>query len=676
MAKSTILLVWFLLSGLWLRGEESALKIGYEHSPPVQMVDAEGRVRGPVYEVLAEAARRKGIRLEWVHCPEGPDRALRSGKVDLWPLMADLPERRSSVEITPPYLRARWWLVTREDSGIRSMADVRGRQVLRQPGLLAEVLVKRYLPAARVEEWPGLAEALKRVCRGAADSALVAQGTGDHLLLRDQGCDVGQLHVVALPQVQLDFGIGARAGDRRAIRASDELLDSLLTQFDSGAMAGIWLRWGLVVTETRILADYISAQRHNRTLRLLMGLLLAALAVAGWLTVRWRKAQRAAQAAAEAKQAFLANMSHEIRTPMNGVMGLASLLEETDLSNEQREYVATIRQSSRSLLRLLNDVLDVAKLESGAFRLEVASFDLREVAEQVSHLAAPIARAKGLEWRFEWDPELPRGWRGDSGRIRQVLVNLAGNAVKFTQTGGVSLRVDMENGAVRFRVEDTGPGISRESREHIFEKFVQGGAPLSPRTKGTGLGLSICRSLVQQMGGRISLDSEPGRGSIFTVVVPLQPAELADEKEMEKKEAGTLPVYGVRTLVVEDNEVNQLVAQRMLLRLGCVVEIAPDGESALRKLAGGGYDVIFMDCSLPGIDGHEVTRRFREMESSRPRKTPVIAMTAAALEGDRDRCLQSGMDDYLTKPLDLETLGRALHHWSEPVQKRKVPATE
>lgn len=645
-------------------GRSQVLKMGYEHSPPVQLVDPAGRIRGPVYEVLGEAARRKGIRLEWVHCPEGPDRSLASGKADLWPLIADIPERRERLRITQPYLRTRWWLVTREDAGIRTMADMRGRQVLRQPGLMSEALVRRYLPEARAEQWPNLKEALAKVCRGQATSALVAQGTGDHLLLRDEGCDVGQLRVIALPGVQLDFGIGARRGDEAAYLAADELLDSLLTQFDSGEMGAIWLRWGLVVTETRILADFISTKRHNRTLLLLSLLLLVAFGVTAWQTTRWRHAQRAAQAAVEAKQAFLANMSHEIRTPMNGVLGLASLLEDTKLSGEQREYVHTIRESSRALLRLLNDVLDVAKMEAGQFRLVLGVFNLQDITAQVSHLAGPIARAKGLAWHTGWSPELPVHWHGDGGRVRQVMLNLASNAVKFTQSGSVGIRVYAAEAGVRIEVWDTGPGIVREAQGRIFEKFAQGGADLPPRTKGTGLGLSISRSLVERMGGLITLESEPGRGSTFVVTLPLRAASVEEAAPATDPPPGEAPA-GRRVLIVEDNAVNQLVAERMLRRLGCHVEIAPDGETALQRLQRERFDLIFMDCSLPGIDGYEVTRRFRLSEKGGNR-TPVIAMTAAALEGDRERCLQSGMDDYMTKPIDLEALDRTLRAWRDP----------
>jgi CheY-like chemotaxis protein len=399
----------------------------------------------------------------------------------------------------------------------------------------------------------------------------------------------------------------------------------------------------------------------------LAGLLLLALAVALWQTVRWRRAQAAAHAAAQAKQNFLASMSHEIRTPMNGVLGIASLLEESGLNAGQRQYARTIRQSASALLRILNDVLDVAKMEAGKFRLSESPFDLRDLAGQVSALLEPEARRKGLEWRLDWEAGLPNWWTGDGARIRQVLLNLAGNAVKFTREGAVALSVSRAPEGVRLEVADTGPGIAPALRSQLFQNFVQGEPAPGMGPQGTGLGLAISRSLIERMNGSISLDSEPGRGARFTVLLPLREADPPAPAPAAPGAAGA-PGGGRRVLVVEDNEVNQFVAKRMLARLGCAVEVAADGQQALERLAQERYDLVFMDCGLPGMDGYQVTRAIRAAEDGRAR-TPIIAMTAAALEGDREKCLYAGMDDYLPKPIELEALAQAVARWTAPAQE-------
>jgi len=283
---------------------------------------------------------------------------------------------------------------------------------------------------------------------------------------------------------------------------------------------------------------------------------------------------------------------------------------------------------------------------------------------EVAHLCVPQAEAKGLEWRLDWNPEVAAHWHGDGMRVRQVLLNLVGNAVKFTHNGAVGLRVEPAPDGVRLSVWDTGPGIDGGLRQRLFENFVQGEQPPAGGIQGSGLGLAITRALVERMNGKISLDTEVGRGSTFTVDLPLQPAAPLPAPAPEATPVET-PGGGRRVLVVEDNSINQFVAQRMLGRLGCEVELAADGHEAIGRLARERFDLVFMDCGLPGLDGYEVTRQLRALEQGEAH-TPVIAMTAAALEGDRERCLGAGMDDYLTKPLELEALSRALRQWSAP----------
>ena len=379
----------------------------------------------------------------------------------------------------------------------------------------------------------------------------------------------------------------------------------------------------------------------------------------------------AALEASEAKSSFLANMSHEIRTPMNGVIGMGELLLDTPLSPPQRDYAETILYSARALLTLINDILDFSKVEAGKLELERVELDPRGALKDVIRLIGIQAHAKNLKITTSLDAALPKILTGDPARLRQILLNLCGNAVKFTQHGevAVNMRVldsDVESVTVRFEVRDTGSGIPADRLHQLFRPFAQGDASTTRRFGGTGLGLSIVKQLVELMGGQVGVDSREGSGSTFWFTArfgiatgsenvrplpqPIVAGQLSHSRRGREK---------WRILVAEDNAVNQKVAVRTLEKLGYRADVVNDGEEAVLAWASRHYDLILMDCEMPVVDGYEATDRIRSREAGGAH-IPIVALTAHAIHGAELRCRAAGMDDYITKPMDRERLEACL----------------
>jgi signal transduction histidine kinase/ActR/RegA family two-component response regulator len=381
------------------------------------------------------------------------------------------------------------------------------------------------------------------------------------------------------------------------------------------------------------------------------------------------RSRRQAEAASVAKSQFLATISHEIRTPMNGILGTTELLLDSPLTPSQRQYANTAHHSATALLGLIDDVLDLSRIEAGKVTLRTASFDLRALATDAVQLMAAIARDKPVALRCTLPPQLPERLLGDPVRLRQLLVNLLHNAVKFTDSGQVSLQVTMAGDEspdglqLRFEVRDTGIGIAADQLDSVFDAFTQGDASSTRRHGGSGLGLAIARDLAQLMGGRLGVQSMPGEGSNFSFELTFKRAADPPPPALYSKGAdeGGGPAH---VLLVDDDTINQMVVQAMLTKLGCRVDLAADGNTACAAVSSQRYDLVLMDCHMPLMDGYEATRSIRQAEAGSARRTPIVALTADALAGNRERCIESGMDDYITKPVNSAMLAAAVQRWT------------
>ncbi len=387
--------------------------------------------------------------------------------------------------------------------------------------------------------------------------------------------------------------------------------------------------------------------------------------------VALRRAKEAAEESTRAKGIFLATMSHELRTPMNGVLGCTQLLKDTSLTDQQRELIETMHRSADALLTLVNDILDFSKIEAGKMTLEVADVNLRALICDVTTLTEGLASSKGLTVSVQIHPDVPEEFRGDPIRLRQILFNLVGNAIKFTERGrvmvAVSLRQERAEGSdsvvLQWRIQDTGIGMTPEQQARLFQAYTQADASTTRKFGGTGLGLMICHQLVQLMGGSITVESSIGQGSTFAYTTNLLPAIHRDASTSplgaDQRSLGE-QVGPLRVLVADDNEINQVVACKFLQKLGCHVEIARTGREAVEAITRTVYDVVLMDCEMPEMDGYEATREVRRREEGTPSHLPIMALTGHASDEDAQKCHQAGMDKVMTKPLTLPILRASL----------------